>query len=88
MYNFKTFVKHIPDTCSIHVRISDNQLEEEDWGVSRLTIIDGVVAGQSRILDGAYWIPDMMGWTTDQLIKWSSYDATGRHPEQYNEISV
>lgn len=88
MYDFDSFVKHIPNTCRMYVRIADNVLEEEDWGIDRLIIVDDRVIDQTHNLTGAYRIPDMMGWTTDMLVEWSSYANTGTHPEEYHEISL
>jgi len=33
---FKSCVKELPRTGMVDVRISDNVLEEEDWGVDQL----------------------------------------------------
>ncbi len=89
MYNFEPFVEHIAKDSRVHVRVSDNAMDDEElWGVSQLAIIDGVVVGQCTISRGMYSIDDMIGWTIKQLVEWSSYDATGSHPEQYHEIST
>lgn len=85
---FKSFVKELPTTGMVDVRISDNVLEEEDWGIDQLYIDAGVVKSQDHIDVGVYEIPDMIGWTTEQLIEWSAYQDVGSHPENYYEIKV
>ncbi|KKL47509.1 hypothetical protein LCGC14_2334780, partial [marine sediment metagenome] len=88
MFNsFESFVDNLNSDCVVNVRISDNQLDEEDWAVDGLTISNGVVIKQLHLTKGVYTLPDMVGWTTDELIWWTQYDATGRPEEQYHEIS-
>ncbi len=85
MYN--TFIENLESDCLLCMRISDNELDEENWGVDGLTIKGGVVVKQLFLLKGVHTLPNMVGWTTDQLIEWTQYNGTGTHPEQYHEIS-
>ncbi len=84
---FESFVDNLSSDCLLCVRISDNQLDEENWAVDGLTISNGVVIKQLHLTKGVYTLPDMVSWTTDELIWWTQYDATGRPEEQYHEIS-
>jgi hypothetical protein len=85
---FKSFIDDLPATCVFDVRISDNVLEESDWGIDQVYIQDGVVMFQDTIFKGVYTIPNMIGWTSKQLMEWSRHDSTGSHPETYYEIKV
>ena len=88
MFNeFESFVDTLNPDCVVCTRISDNVLDEEDWGIDGLTIRDGVVTEQLHLTKGAYTMEDMVGWTTQQLMEWTQYDPTGNYPEQYYEIS-
>ncbi len=88
MFNeFESFVDNLKPDCVLTVRISDNVLEPEDWPIDGLTLVDGVVVGQLHLIKGAYRLPNMEGWTTQQLMEWTQYDPVGSHPEQYYEIS-
>jgi hypothetical protein len=84
--DYTSFIDVITDG-SYKVRISDNVLDPEDWGSNTILIHNGVVAVSVTNMDeGVYQIPDMYGWTVDEIKKWLSYDATGSPEEQYNEI--
>ncbi len=87
MYDFNSFIDVLDDSCVVGVRIADDVLDVEDWGIDELTIKDKVVISQKSISNGVYTMPDMVGWDINRLIEWSCYDSTGRHPGQYNEIS-
>ncbi len=78
----------IPYDGIILARVSDNVLEDTDWGVYKLLLKDGVVVEQSTINKGVYVIDPFVGMATTQLALWSSYDSTGRHPENYHELEV
>ncbi len=88
MTKFNVFVKELPATCMIDVRITDNVMDAEDWGIDQLYLEDSVVRFQDHVDLGIYTIPDMEGWTSEQLMEWSRHDDTGRHPENYHEIKV
>jgi len=68
-------------------RISDSVLDEEDWGVVKLVIADGEVTSQEVVQRGVYGFELFVGWTVEQLARWSHFDGTGTHPEQYNELA-
>jgi hypothetical protein len=68
-------------------RISDNVLNEKDWGVDWLELEDGVVVLQKTVSRGCYRLPDLYGMTAEELVEWSRFDATGQHPEQYHELA-
>ena len=85
---FKSCVKELPTTCMIDARITDNVLEKEDWGIDQLYVENGIIRLQDNIIKGVYSMPDMLGWTSKQLMEWSHHDNTGSHPEQYHEIKV
>ncbi len=89
MFNdFNPFVFTLEDNCTVAIRITDDVLEPEDWGIDELVIADGIVISQKKLSNGIYTMSDMVGWTTDKLMEWSQYDSTGRHPGQFNEISL
>jgi hypothetical protein len=85
---FNSFVSDLKSNGLVCMRISDDVLDEENWGIDGLTIEDGVVVRQLHLSKGAYTMPDVVGWTTKQLMEWTQYDATGSHPEQYHELSI
>lgn len=68
-------------------RVSDNVLDDEDWGIVKLVITDGVVTAQAQWKPGCYSFESFVGWTTEQLAAWSRFDGTGTHPEQYCELA-
>jgi len=72
----------------IAVRISDNVLEDKDYGVRVLEILRGVVVNFEDVKQGVYhndFLPTI-GWTIEQIEKWSQHDSTGSHPENYHEV--
>jgi hypothetical protein len=85
------YTRHMPEIKdgSYKVRISDNVLDEEDWGSNTIHIEDGVVVMSVTNVDkGVYNIPNMYGWTVGQIKDWLSWDPTGHHPENYHEIKA
>jgi hypothetical protein len=78
----------LKDNCTVQVRISDNVLEEDDWSINELVIQDGVVVSQKNIYNSVHALPDMLGWTTNEVEEWTHYDPTGAHPENYYELEV
>ena len=88
MSEFKSFVKELPATCMVDVRIADNVLEEKDWGIDQLYMENSVVRFHDHIDVGMYTIPDMVGWTSEKLMEWSGVYSVGHHPEQYHELKV
>ncbi|MBW2647846.1 MAG: hypothetical protein JRE23_17085 [Deltaproteobacteria bacterium] len=78
----------LPIKGQVGVRITDDVLEEEDWGIDYLIIRGGVVVRQLRCTEGSYRTPNMIGWTREQLAEWSQYDDTGQHPENYHEVTI
>ena len=85
---FESFLESLPDNCVVDIRISDNVLDEKDWGVSQLTINDGLVQYQDSITNGVYEIPAMLGWSITDVVEWSQYQEFGSHPEVYHEIKL
>lgn len=85
---FESFVEGIQSNCVVRVRIADNMLEAEDWGVAELIIEDDLVVSQRQIQEGVYQIPEMVGWNTQQLSEWSQWDDTGHPVENYHEIAI
>jgi len=86
MFEFESFVESINRNCVVEVRISDNVLEDEDWGIDELVIEDGVVVSQVRIKNGVYSSTGMVGWTCEQLYEWSQFENMFSHPEEFHEI--
>ena len=85
---FDSFAASLPSLCTVDVRIVDNVMDNEDWGVDRLIINAGHVVAQDRVFGGIYAIPDMVGWSVSQLCEWSKYDNAGSFPENGHEIRV
>lgn len=81
-------IAKIPDNGNILARISDNVLDDDDWGVYKLTLEEGVVEEQSTINKGAYASEYFLGMSVEQLSEWSNYDPTGQHPENYYELEI
>ncbi len=78
----------IPYDGIILAKVSDNVLEDTDWGVYELLLKDGVVVEQSVINKGVYVAEEFVGMGTPQLSLWSHYDPTGHHPEMYYELEI
>lgn len=78
----------IPENGNILARVFDNVLDDSDWGVYKLLLKDGVVVEQSTINKGAYVVEEFVGMSIEQLSEWSSYNSTGRYPENYYELEV
>jgi hypothetical protein len=72
---------------NLFARISDNVLDEKDWGVVLLVLHDGVVVEQRSVSQGVYAPESFVLMTVAQLAEWTCYDATGTHPEQYHELA-
>jgi hypothetical protein len=87
---FNSFVPwtKIPENGNILARISDNVLDDTDWGVYKLSLKNGVVKKQRTINQGAYAEIKFVGMSIEQLSSWSRYDSTGEHPETYHELEV
>lgn len=85
---FESFISVIPDNCVVRVRVADNVLDDEDWTINELIINGGLVVSQRQVRPGAYTIPEMTNWTTQDIVEWSSYDSTGSPVENYNEVSI
>lgn len=68
-------------------RVSDNVLDDEDWGIVKLVIADGEVVEKEYVQHGCYENDIYIGMTVEQLVEWTRYDATGTHPEQYHELA-
>jgi len=85
---FETFVKNIPNNCVVRVRIADNVLDDEDWTINEIIINGGVCVSQRLVQSGVYVIPNMVNWTTQDIVEWSSWDSTGSPVENYNEVSI
>jgi len=86
---FKSFVnvEEISMSGLILARISDNVLEEGDWTTVLLAVEGGVVVGIDLCIKGAYAETGVhVGMTIEELAKWSQYDPTGQHPENYYEL--
>jgi hypothetical protein len=85
-YNFKSNVEELESNTTILVRITDDVLEEKDWGIDILTIQFGVVKSQSSLFKGVYEIPHMVGWTTEEVCEWTSYNEPASHPQNFHEL--
>lgn len=85
---FDSFVEGIQPNSAVRVRIADNMLDSEDWGVAELIIENGLVVSQRQVQPGVYRIPDMVGWNTHQLSEWSRWDSTGSPVEEFHEIAI
>lgn len=74
----------------VHLRISDNVLEEDDWPVVEATLTDGRITELKEIKSGVYsWgVAPTIGWLIKPLLTWLRYDPTGSHPETYHEIRI
>ena len=73
------------------LRISDNVLDELDWPMWLCVMADDVIIQQRVIRTGAYSRSNSLpgvGDTMTDIIKWSSYDSTGEHPETYHRVGV
>jgi len=86
MFQFNVPIVKIPKNGAILARISDNVLDDDDWGVYQLFIENGVVKRQKTLNKGVYAIDSFVGMNIEQLSSWSSYDSVGQHPETYHEL--
>lgn len=70
------------------IRISDNVLEPTAWTIGRVEFDrHGTVVTQELVQEGAYRLPNCIGWSVAKLVEWQDFDPTGYHPETYNEVS-
>ena len=86
-YNFRSNVGRLEHNVLVLVRISDNVLEEKDWGIDMLSIQFGIVVSQESLFKGVYEIPNMIGWTTNEVCEWTSYNEPEDHPQNFHELS-
>jgi len=72
----------------LYARLSDNVLDPEDWPIVKLVIEGHEVVATELVNRGCYDMTGMpaVGWTTQQIMKWTDYDSTGSHPENYHMI--
>lgn len=72
------------------IRISDNVLDSQLWTVGRVEFSErtGRIVTQEMVHEGAYCLPNCIGWAVAELLNWQDCDPTGQHPETYNEVSV
>ena len=79
-----------PNVVCLHIRVSDNVLEEEDWPIRKLTLdlVTKKVTFHEDLAPGAYSLDTAprTGWTLEKVQRWTAVDPTGWHPETYNEI--
>ena len=86
---WQSFIKELLKDCMVRIRIVDDVLDEEDWGVEELTIRDEVVTAQKTISKGAYRMPNMVGWESTDVIEWAHHESPfGCHPQQWNEVWI
>lgn len=73
----------------IYVRISDNVLDQKDWGIRVLTIENGEVTCAVDRIIGPYGMSAVptVGWTIKQIEEWSACDCTGNHPENFHDVA-
>ncbi len=69
------------------VWISDNVLDK-DWGETIILVKNGKVVDRKERKKGPYSVPNMMGWTTQEIVDWSKYDSTGQHPETRHRVRM
>lgn len=60
--------------------ITDDVLDQEAWPLWVIHVVGGIIKYIIKITPGVYGIPDMVGWSRDQLIEWIQEDSTGSHP--------
>lgn len=79
-----------PGVVVMHVRVSDNVLEEVDWPVRELTLdrVTKKVLDHKDLQEGVYGLDlaPRKGWTLEKVQQWTAVDPTGYHPEVYQEI--
>lgn len=79
-----------PGVVVIHVRVSDNVLEDVDWPVRELTLdrVTKKVLDHKDLQEGVYGLDlaPRKGWTLEKVQRWTAVDPTGQHPEVYQEI--
>ena len=86
---WKTFVNNLNNNTKVLARISDSVLEEEDWPIHTLTFEDGICTSQIERQKGVYSLSEsFIGKRTEDLMKWTTYDNSGDHPEMFHEICV
>ena len=86
---FRSFVnvEEIPMSGLILARVSDNVLEERDGSTMLLAVQDGVVESVDAYIKGVYAYTGLrIGMTIEELAKWSQWNSTGQHPENYYEL--
>ncbi len=72
----------------LYARTSDNVCDDDEFPVISVGLRDGRVVEQSLMRPGAFEAPDLIGMTEDEVLEWSSFDATGQHPETFHELAA
>ena len=85
---FESFLKSLPADCIVDIRIADDVLEEEDWGIDQLIITHGIVRYQIHCAKGVYTMPDMVGWNVGDVVTWSQYDDCNSHPSNSYQVKL
>ena len=84
---WQSFIKELLGYCTLQVRITDDILDIENWGIEKIRMEKGIVTTQTTVSKGAYHMPNMVGWASQQVIEWTQYEnPLGAHPQQFNEI--
>ena len=78
----------LPQNFIAHVRIADNVLDEEDWTIDEIIVVNGAVFEQKRMYRGVYDLENMVGWSKTAIAEWTRYDGTGNYPEEYHDIQI
>jgi len=84
---FESFINELPRSGVLRVRVSDNVMGSDDWSIDSLVIRMDMVRAQQNVCKGIHTIPNMVGWTIDELIMWTHQEPAGP-VEYYYEVDM
>jgi hypothetical protein len=81
------YINELPTNGVFACTITDDVLDPDAWPVWILTMKDGIITHQTRVIDGVYGHENMVGWDKRQLAEWVQYEPSiARHPQEFHSI--
>jgi hypothetical protein len=87
--NWEFYVRHAEDIRdgTYVITINDDVLDPDCWPVHSICVVGGYVRNQIALYSSqVYDVPDMMGWTTQQIAEWTQIEPGNSHPQVGHEI--
>jgi len=81
-WTFYVRVEEMPDNGFFAITINDDVLDPDCWPIANLIVATGIVVKQIPLYNSAvYDIPNMEGWTTQQVAEWTQIEPGNSHPQ-------